>query len=69
MGSHGCLLEGAIINVQALGDQTNLSVLWLKSDVNINKNGNFAIQLYLLYLLIAKNDRGTFFNGRTRFLV
>ena len=68
-GSHRCLLERAIINIQALGNRTNPSVLWLKSDVNINKNSTFAIKLYLLYFFIVKNDHGTFFNGRIRFLV
>ena len=66
LGSHSPLLERAIINVQALGDRTNPSVLWLTSDLNIKKNGIFAIQLYFLYFLIVKNDRSTFFNSRIR---
>ena len=63
---HSHLLERAIINVQALGDRTNPSVLWLKSDLNINKNGIFAIQLFL-YFFIVKNDQGTFLKSRIRF--
>ena len=53
-GSHRRLLKRDIIHVQALGDRTNPSVLWLKSDVNMNKNGTFVIQLYLLYFLLSK---------------
>ena len=37
MGSHSRLLYRAVINVQALGDRTNPSVLWLKYEININK--------------------------------
>ena len=68
MGITQCLLhvEKAIIIVQALGDRTNPSVLWLKYDLNINKNGIFAIQLYFLNLFFVKNDHGTFFNGRDK---
>ena len=73
-GSHRPLLERAIINVQALGDRTNPSVLWLTSDLNINEilmplyYINFTIQLNILYFFIVKTDHGTFFNGRIRFL-
>ena len=35
----------------------------------INKSGIFAIQLYFLYFFIVKNYRGTFFNGRIRYLI
>ena len=57
-----------IINVQALGDQTISQYYGLNSDLNININGTFAIQLYLLNFFIVKNDHSTFFNGRIRFL-
>ena len=49
-GSHSRLLERAIINVQALIDCKNPSVLLL----NINKNRIFAIQLYFLYFSLSK---------------
>ena len=53
-GSHSCLLESAIINIQALGDRTNPSILWQKYDLNINKNSIFAFQLYFLYFQCQK---------------
>ena len=33
MESHSYLLERALIDIQAPGDRTNLSVLWLKFDL------------------------------------
>ena len=67
-GSHSRLLERAIINIQALCDQTNPSVLWLKYDLNINKNGIFVIQLYFLHFFNDKNDHCTYLNSRKRLL-
>ena len=55
--------------ILAIGDRTNPSVVWLKYDLNINKNGIFAIQLNFLYFFIVKNDHGTFFDGRLRCLL
>ena len=69
MGSHSSVLERAIINAQALGDQTNASVLWPKYDLNINKKRIFGIQLYSMYFFIVKNDHGIFFKGRIMFLL
>ena len=68
-GSHNRLLERAIVNVQAPGDQKNPSVLWLKYKLNINKTGIFAIHFYFLYFFNVNDDHGTFFKGRIRFLV
>ena len=42
-------------------------VVWLKYNLNINKTGIFAIQVYFLYFFIVKNDQCTFFNGKIRF--
>ena len=56
-------------NVQAHGDRKNLSVLWLKYKLNINKTGIFAINFYFLYFFNVNDNHGTFFNGRIRFLV
>ena len=59
-----------INNVQAFGDQTNSSVLWLKYNlININKTNIFMIQSYFLYFYNVNNDHGTFFNSRIRFLL
>ena len=52
-GSHSCLLERAIIKVQAPGDRTNPLVLWLKYNLNINKTDIVAIQIYFLYFLYS----------------
>ena len=57
-GSHSRLLERAIVNVQALGDRKNPSVLWLNYKLNINKTGIFAIHFYFLYFF--NDDHGTF---------
>ena len=65
-GSHSRLLEIAIINIQALGDQTNPPVLWLKSDVISIKA--VPSQFNFIVFFIVKNDHSTFFNGRIRFL-
>ena len=53
-GSHSHLLEGAIIYVQALGDQTNPSVLLVKYNLNINKTCIFTIQIYFWYFSLPK---------------
>ena len=49
------LLVRATINIQALGDLTNPSVLWLKYHINtcIDKNGIFGIQhnVFAFFLL------------------
>ena len=67
-GSHRCLLERAIVNVQAPGDRKNPSVLWLKCKLNINKTGIFAIHFYFFFFNVNV-DHDTFFKGRIRFLV
>ena len=56
------MLERAkIINIQALGDQMNHSViLWQIYYLNINKTGIFAVQFYFLVFFIVKNDHVTF---------
>ena len=50
----------SIINVQALYDRINHSVVWLKYNLNINKLGIFAIKFYFLHFIIVKNDHVTF---------
>ena len=56
MGSHSRLLEGAIFNVQALGDRKKSSALWLKYKLNINKTGIFAIHFYFLYFFNVNDE-------------
>ena len=59
-----------MVNVQALGDRTNPSVLWLKYALNINKNGIFVIQLYFFIFSVSKNitahfstvEKGSYFD-------
>ena len=68
-GSHSCLLERAIVDVQAPGDGKNPSVLWLKYKLNINKTCIFTIHFYFLYFFNVNDGHGTFFKGGIRFLV
>ena len=68
-GSHSRLLDRAIINVQAPGDRTNPSVLWLKYNLHINKIVIFAVQFYFLYFFNVNDDHNTFFTSRIRFLL
>ena len=64
-GSYWRLLVRATINIQALGDLTNPSVLWLKYHINtcINRNGIFGIQHSFFFCIfsIVKNDHGALF--------